>query len=172
MCLVPGVTCQLMVSGGRGRGENSFGKLTGLLLFVTPAHPRADWHVNLRPSLAPTSTWPVLDHRLSQRAPGDLVKRRGCRTMLHMCETQVVQKDWEWWFFLTWGFTSLVPNYVLCELEVIGRNLDLSMVHVYFLRNFKQVIKKQITINENVHPRWTNSTFKYLFIIAVEAILK
>lgn len=92
---VPGARSYVSVDGKQGKreGGNSCGKLTGLLLFVTPACPRAGWHATLQPSLAPTPAWPVLDHRLSQRAPGDLVKRRGCSTMLHVCETQVVQKD-------------------------------------------------------------------------------
>lgn len=162
MCLVPGVTYQLIVSRGGGRGEdNSFGKLTGLLLFVTAACPRAGWSATPQPSLTPTPTWPVTE---SQIKPKGTWRPHEEEQMLQICETQVLQKERERWFLLMWDFTSLVPNYVLYELEVMGRNPDLTIVRVNFVRNFKWVIQKQITVNENVHPKWLISTFKYLFL--------
>ena len=131
MCLVPGVTSQLIVRRERGRGENSsVGKLMGLLLLVAAVCPRAGWSAAPRPSLPPTQLGWSRGCRLGWGARGDLVKTRGYSTMLQMCEKRVLKKGWELQFLLTWEFASLVAYDVLYELEIIGRNPGLTIVHV------------------------------------------
>lgn len=138
MCLFPRVTCQLTVSRGRGKRENSsFGRLTGLFLLLTPAFPRAGWSTTLQPSLTPAPTWLVT---ASQIKPKGTWRPREEEQILQICETQVLQKQCEWQFFLMWDFTSLLPDYVCYELEVIGRNPGRTIIRVNFMRNFKWVI--------------------------------
>lgn len=90
------------------------------------------WGTTLPPSLPPQLAQ-SLNHRASQRACGDLMKRsKSCKYVKHWCCGV--------WFFLKQDFTSLGPNYVPYELEVTGRNPDLNVVCVNFMRNFKCVI--------------------------------